>query len=531
MAPDLEKALTQFLEKQQKQDSGGSIFPWGVAGIVVVVLIVAAIIVAGRVAKEHPATAVPLGAAGLAGAAIKEADHLSRLDPATFYGVLGLFAAAGVFAVLFGWRQTMPGAHGPVDAAAAGEPNRPAAAKVVESPMNILFSIAILLWALMMVCYRAPAKPEIKPVGQPAGTKVTATMLPAITAFSPYSQAVSNQGPAIASLASSAMAQGARSGDVLILLGSADCQAIHAPGDSNEMLAKRRANAVRNLLLPRNLLDPELKNRPLLEMADIVRCAGQAFVERSRRWINWQHQKVLLAIARCRTAALGGHRDRCTGCGHTTKISYNLCRNRHCPRCQGNARRRWLQARERELLPTRYVHAVFTLPRELAPLALQNKRLIYNLLFHSSAETLLEVARDPRHLGAEIGFFSVLHSWNQRLQFHPHVHCVLAAGGLAPDHSRWISAQRSFFLPIGVLSRVFRGKFVAGLRNAFHRGEIQFYGNLAPLAQPRAFAAWLRVLFRHDWVVYSKPPFGGPQHVLRYLGAYTHRVTARPVRC
>jgi hypothetical protein len=167
---------------------------------------------------------------------------------------------------------------------------------------------------------------------------------------------------------------------------------------------------------------------------------------------------------------------------------------------------------------------VFTLPRELAPLALQNKRLIYNLLFHTSAETLLEIARDSRHLGAEIGFFSVLHSWNQRLQFHPHVHCVLAAGGLAPDHSRWISARRSFFLPIGVLSRVFRGKFVAGLRNAFNRGELQFHGELLPLAHPRAFAAWLRVLFRHDWVVYSKPPFGGPEHVLRYLGAYTHRV-------
>jgi hypothetical protein len=239
-------------------------------------------------------------------------------------------------------------------------------------------------------------------------------------------------------------------------------------------------------------------NRPLLEMADIVRCAGQSFIERSRKWINWQHRKVLLAIARCRTAALGGHRDRCTGCGHTTAISYNSCRNRHCPRCQGNARLHWLQARERELLPTRYVHAVFTLPRELAPLALQNKRLIYHLLFHASAETLLEIARDPRHLGAEIGFFSVLHSWNQRLQFHPHVHCVLAAGGLAPDHSRWIRSRRSFFLPIGVLSRVFRGKFVAGLRMAFHRGELQFYGSLLPLARPRAFAAWLRVLFRHD---------------------------------
>jgi len=200
-------------------------------------------------------------------------------------------------------------------------------------------------------------------------------------------------------------------------------------------------------------------SRPLLEMADIVRCAGQAFIERSRKWINWQHQKVLLAIVRCRTAALGGHRDRCTDCGHTTRISYNSCRNRHCTRCQGNARRRWLQERERELLPTRYVHAVFTLPHELAPLTLQNKRLIYDLLFHASAETLLEVARNPRHLGAEIGFFSVLHSWNQRLQFHPHVHCVVAAGGLASDHSSWISARHSFFLPIGVLSRVFRGKF------------------------------------------------------------------------
>jgi len=149
---------------------------------------------------------------------------------------------------------------------------------------------------------------------------------------------------------------------------------------------------------------------------------------------------------------------------------------------------------------------------------------IYNLLFHASAETLLEVARDPRHLGAEVGFFSVLHSWNQRLQFHPHVHCVVAASGLASGRLSWISARRSFFLPIGVLSRVFRGKFVASLRNAFHRGELQFYGELLPLAHPRAFASWLRVLFRHDWVVYSKPPFGGPEHVLRYLGAYTHRV-------
>jgi hypothetical protein len=264
-------------------------------------------------------------------------------------------------------------------------------------------------------------------------------------------------------------------------------------------------------------------NRPPLEVADIVRCAGQSFIERSHQWINGQHEKVLLAITRCRTAALGGHRDQCSDCGHIA-ISYNSCRNRHCPRCQGNARLRWLQARERELLPTQYVHVVFTLPRELAPLALQNKRLIYNLLFHASAETLLEIARDPRHLGAEIGFFSVLHTWDQQLQHHPHVHCVVAAGGLAPDHARWISSHHSFFLPVKVLSRVFRGKFVATLKKAFRERRIEFHGRLAALAEPRTFASWLRLLFRQDWVVYSKPPFGGPEHVLRYLGAYTHRV-------
>ena len=163
-------------------------------------------------------------------------------------------------------------------------------------------------------------------------------------------------------------------------------------------------------------------------------------------------------------------------------------------------------------------------PRQLAPLALQNKRLIYNLLFHASAETLMEIAHDPRHLGAEIGFFSVLHTWDQRLQHHPHVHCVVAAGGLAPDHARWISSHHSFFLPVKVLSRVFRGKFVAALKKAFREARIEFHGQLAPLAEPRTFASWLRLLFRHDGVVYSKPPFGGPEHVLRYLGAYTHRV-------
>src|SRR5216683_5382262 len=231
-------------------------------------------------------------------------------------------------------------------------------------------------------------------------------------------------------------------------------------------------------------------DRPPLEVADLVRAAGDAFIERSRKWITWKHVKVLLAIVRCRTAALGGHLDECTRCGHRA-ISFNSCRNRHCPKCQAGARDRWLAARRQELLRTRYVHVVFTLPRELAPLALQNKKFIYNLLFHASAETLLEIARDPRHLGAKIGFFSVLHTWDQRLQHHPHVHCVVAAGGLAPDHSRWISSRRSFFLPIKVLSRVFRGKFVAGLRNAFQAGTLQFHGHPFPLAEHRAFASWL----------------------------------------
>jgi Putative transposase/Transposase zinc-binding domain len=262
---------------------------------------------------------------------------------------------------------------------------------------------------------------------------------------------------------------------------------------------------------------------PPLEVADLVRAAGPAFIERSRIWLTRLHLKVLTAIERCRTAALGGHLDECTQCGYRA-ISYNSCRNRHCPKCQANARDRWLEARGRELLPTRYVHVVFTLPHELAPLALQNKKVVYDLLLRTSAETLLTIARDPKHLGAEIGFFSVLHTWNQKLEHHPHVHCVVPAGGLAPDYRRWITPLYRFFLPIGVLSRVFRGKFVAGLRKARAEGKLSFHGTQKPLAQPKVFASFLRLLFRKDWVVYSKRPFGGPQHALRYLGCYTHRV-------
>src|SRR5277367_5139796 len=264
-------------------------------------------------------------------------------------------------------------------------------------------------------------------------------------------------------------------------------------------------------------------NRPPFEVADIIRAHGNSFVERNRSWLTWFHLRILFAIEHCRTAALGGHLDRCRQCGHEA-TSFNSCRSRHCPKYQTNARNQWLADRDKELLPVKYVHVVFTLPHELAPLALQNKKVVYDLLFRASAETLLEVARTPRRLGAEIGFFSVLHTWNQKLQLHPHVHCVVPAGGLARDQARWIRSHPRFFLPIAVLRRVFRGKFVAGLKSAFERRQLHLAGELAPLTHPKFFAAWLRPLFRKDWIVYSKPPFGGPDYVLQYLGRYTHRV-------
>ncbi len=264
-------------------------------------------------------------------------------------------------------------------------------------------------------------------------------------------------------------------------------------------------------------------SRPPLEVADIVRAAGEAFIERNRHWLRWKHVKVLRAIQRCRTAALGGHLDECTRCGHRA-ISFNSCRDRHCPKCQTAARERWIAARQRELLPTRYLHVVFTLPSRLAPLVLQNKKVIYDLLFRTSAETLLEVGRDPRHLGAEIGFFSVLHTWSQQLNLHPHVHCVVPAGGLSPDHTRWVRSPDNYFLPKKVLRKVFCGKFVDALKQAFQNGQLNFDADLKLLAQPKTFAAWLRPLFRQNWVVYLKPPFGGPEYVLQYLGRYTHRV-------
>jgi putative transposase/transposase-like zinc-binding protein len=264
-------------------------------------------------------------------------------------------------------------------------------------------------------------------------------------------------------------------------------------------------------------------SRPAVEVADILHAQGDTFVEQ-HPWLSVQQRSVLRAIARCRTAALGGHLDRCDACGHQA-ISYNSCRNRHCPKCQAQARERWLQAREQELLDVPYVHVVFTLPHALLPLTYRNSARLYTWLFRVSAATLRDVAADSRHLGAEIGVLSILHTWGQTLVRHPHVHCVVPAGGLSPDHHRWIRPKSAgFFLPVKVLSRVFRGKFVAALRRAYARNELDLTGATEHL---RDWAQWRRVvdaLFQTDWVVYAKPAFGGASAVLRYLGRYTHRV-------
>ena len=264
-------------------------------------------------------------------------------------------------------------------------------------------------------------------------------------------------------------------------------------------------------------------SRPTLEVADIVRRTGNSFWEQQQSHLAWPHRKVLDAIVRCRTAALGGHLDQCVRCGHQA-ISFNSCRNRHCPKCQGNARAKWLTARSTELLPVPYFHVVFTLPHELSALLLQNKGLLYDLLYRTSAATMLELARDPKHLGADIGFLGVLHTWGQNLEHHPHVHYIVPAGGLALDGSRWIDSSRHFFLPVHALSRVFRGKFVAGLNQLFAQSELQFHGSQQYLTASGCFPNFLRQLFRQDWVVYAKPPFGGAEHVLNYLARYTHRV-------
>jgi hypothetical protein len=240
-------------------------------------------------------------------------------------------------------------------------------------------------------------------------------------------------------------------------------------------------------------------------VADVIRRAGSRFIERYRQSLSWAQLKVLRAIERCRTAALGGHRDQCVRCGHQA-ISYNSCRNRHCPKCQTNAREKWLRARQQELLAVNYYHLVFSVPHALVPLIWQNQKVLFALLFEASAATLLAVAADPKHLGAEIGFLSILHTWGQTLQRHPHIHCVVPGGGLSPDHARWISSPAHFFLPVRVLSRVFRGKFVAGLRRAFRLNQLGFYGECEPLAQEKAFAAFLALSFaRIGWSTPKHP--------------------------
>ncbi len=264
-------------------------------------------------------------------------------------------------------------------------------------------------------------------------------------------------------------------------------------------------------------------SRPLLEVADIVRAHGDEFIQQYRGAMKYEHIQALGAIRRCRTAALGGHRDRCDHCGHQT-LSYNSCRSRSCPKCQAAAREQWLADRSAELLPVPYFHVVFTLPESLRALAAQNQRLLYGLLFRASAETLLEAAVDPRHLGAEIGFLSVLHTWGQNLHYHPHVHCVVPGGGLAPDHSRWIGAKPGFFLPVRVLSSLFRGKFLDYLKKSYRRGHLTLGGRLASLAERPDWEAWLQTAYGQDWVVYAKKPLAGPERVLRYLARYTHRV-------
>lgn len=261
--------------------------------------------------------------------------------------------------------------------------------------------------------------------------------------------------------------------------------------------------------------------RPRLEVADIFRQHGYDF--RLTHPLSPEQRRVMRAIERCRTAALGGHLEQCDTCGHQ-RIAYNSCRNRHCPKCQSLAKARWLEARLADLLPVEYFHVVFTLPEQLASVASQNRRVVYNLLFSAAAETLRTVAADPRHLGAEIGFLAVLHTWGQTLRHHPHLHCVVPGGGLSGDGERWVSCRKGFFLSVNVLARLFRRLFLQALARAFEHGKLTFHGHCAYLAKPHAFDRLCASLRAREWWVYAKPPFGGPEQVLGYLGRYTHRV-------
>jgi len=263
--------------------------------------------------------------------------------------------------------------------------------------------------------------------------------------------------------------------------------------------------------------------RPALEVADIFRDRGPAWRKANAGHVSLGQLKVMSAIESCRTAALGGHVERCEDCAHT-QIAYNSCRNRHCPKCQGAAAKQWLAEREADLLPVPYYHVVFTLPTAIADIAYQNKAVIYDLLFKASAETLTTIAADPRHLGARIGITSVLHSWGSAMTHHPHVHMIIPGGGISLDGTKWVSCLPGFFLPVRVLSRLFRRLFLEKLLAAHKAGRLTFFGDHAPLADARAFAAYLAPLRKIEWVVYAKRPFGGPEAVLAYLARYTHRV-------
>jgi hypothetical protein len=263
--------------------------------------------------------------------------------------------------------------------------------------------------------------------------------------------------------------------------------------------------------------------RPKLEVADIFRAHGPAYRRDHAGHLNLPQLKVMSAIENCRTAALGGHVVACTECDHQ-HIAYNSCRNRHCPKCQGAAAQDWMQARMEDLLPVEYFHVVFTLPAQIADIAYQNKAAVYGLLFKSSAQTLLTIAAAPKHLGARIGMTSVLHTWGSAMTHHPHVHVIVPGGGLSADGERWIGCRPGFFLPVKVLSRLFRRLFLEGLMRLYRAGKLRFFGDLVGLADPDTFAARLMPLHKTDWVVYAKPPFGGPEAVLAYLSRYTHRV-------
>ena len=260
-----------------------------------------------------------------------------------------------------------------------------------------------------------------------------------------------------------------------------------------------------------------------LEVADVFRHHGEVYRQQHGASLSTARRRAMSAIERCRTAALGGHVERCGECGHQ-RIAYNSCRNRNCPKCQSLARAQWLEDRQAELLDTPYFHVVFTLPDEIATIAFQNQSVVYDILFRAVSETLRTIAADPAHLGAEIGFLAVLHTWGQSLMHHPHLHCLVPGGGISPDGSRWIACRPGFFLPVQVLSRLFRGLFLRDLEKAFTAGKLRFFSAQRHLQEPAAFRRYLAPVHKTEWVVYAKRPFAGPQQVLDYVGRYTHRI-------